>query len=447
MHVMKLNHIIAFFIFLITSPIVAQQNNKANLSVGDYLPEFVIPKIINSAKKIGNTADYKDKLLIIDFWGTTCKTCIEQMPRMEELQKKYISCIKILPVTVEKEELIRALWKNNKYLKGLIFPTVVEDKIFSTYFKHIYLPHDVWIYKGKVIGITTIDYVDEYNIKRVLNGELVKWPIVNDFLKYDMKTPLFNIDLRQVDPSFPIEYTIISGARENVNSYAGISKDTLSKTIRSFMVNNGILSSYFTNWISIIPLDSLIKPSKDLQANQVLWEVKDRSKYIYEKKEGNYFSSWRLGNGICFESVYVDKGQSDKDIHRSMILDMDRLMGLHVRWEKVKKKVWVVTKDNHINNNYEIKKVTGEKFSLYELINKLNQRAENPYVFNESGDEKSQISIDVNMLKDISSVRNVLKKYGFKMDAQDKEVHMLIFTEVDGPWFPIDPSMGQKKGK
>src|SRR6201999_1317282 len=44
-------------------------------------------------------ASFKGKLLILDFWGVTCSSCIAEMPKMQRLQQEFGDKIQILLVT------------------------------------------------------------------------------------------------------------------------------------------------------------------------------------------------------------------------------------------------------------------------------------------------------------------------------------------------------------
>ena len=285
--------------------------------------------------------------MIIDFWATNCAGCVEALPRMEALQKQFGSKIKVLPVTYESEKLVTSFWKNNKYTKNISLLTVVDDKIFNKYFKHQTIPHEIWVYKGKVIGITTSDYVDADNIQRVLDGEKPDWPVKNDFYIFDAHNQsLFSCNPNQIDTSnTSIQYAAISDYKEGVNSEgssggSGIVRNAEKKNIRSYFLNQPIFTSYVLLLNRVIKFGTLVKPGL-INSNEVVWEVKDRSRYIHRKTDG-YLQDWIRTNAICFESLKPDTGQTDEQVFRSMISDLNALLGLNVRWEKRKEKVWVL---------------------------------------------------------------------------------------------------------
>lgn len=408
------------------------QPSIRGLSVGDSLPKFIIPKIINGAKSTATTSNYTDKLLIIDFWGTGCESCIEAMPKMNNLQKQFGNKIKIFPVTNEKSDYVRAFWKNNRYTKGLNLPSVVEDKIFSSYFPHRSIPHEVWIYHGKIIGITHADYVDAQNIKKILNGVTMNWPLKYDFYTFDRSKPLFNFDPKQIDiMSTPVQYAAISDYREKVKSEGGsggfgIVRDSVKKTIRTYFLNQPILNTYLSYWSRISDIKR-ITPNLGYEPNQVIWEVRDPSRYRYEKNLG-YHWDWMIKNSICFESMYPDTGQTDAQVYRSIISDLDRLLGLHVRWVKKMEKVLVIKKGQITSNPAK----SEELFRIGLIAYNLNQEESNPYVFDESGASDAKIPLKVSNWKDLDIIRKELRTGGFLLEEELREVEHLIFTEVNG---------------
>jgi len=65
--------------------------------------EEVIFKDIN--QKNVNLADFKGKLVILNFWATWCAPCKEEMPSLDGLQSNSnLSNLKIFPINIGKED-------------------------------------------------------------------------------------------------------------------------------------------------------------------------------------------------------------------------------------------------------------------------------------------------------------------------------------------------------
>jgi len=91
------------------------------ISSADQKPDIKNLKIHKEPKKVTDIvfrnsenlsvslADFKDKLVIINFWATWCAPCREEMPSLDILQSnKKINNLVILPINVGKENLDKA---------------------------------------------------------------------------------------------------------------------------------------------------------------------------------------------------------------------------------------------------------------------------------------------------------------------------------------------------
>ncbi len=327
--------------------------------------------------------------------------------------------------------------------------TVVEDKSFHKYFKHISIPHEVWIYKGKVVGITASDYVNETNIETVLSGKTVNWPVKNDFIVYNgSQYPLFNL---LSNKSILKSYSVMGGYLVNGKQlgHSGTLRDSVTKTIRSFYLNKSILEIYNTSWSKIVGFANLSMPVSALSGtNYIHWEVADRNKYITSEANS---AEWLVKNGICYESVFPDIGQTLEELTAETIADLDRLLGLHVRWEKRKEKVWLLVRTSKIDkikskktigldangysSDFNYKKIGNlvqlRDVSLSPLLSRMNQEEGNPYVFDETG-YKGNVDLDINISSwnDLNLIRKALQIYDLDLKEEERLVDKLVFTET-----------------
>jgi len=69
--------------------------------------EEVIFKDIN--QKNVNLADFKGKLIILNFWATWCAPCKEEMPSLDDLQSNSkLSNLKIFPINIGQEDISKS---------------------------------------------------------------------------------------------------------------------------------------------------------------------------------------------------------------------------------------------------------------------------------------------------------------------------------------------------
>ena len=398
------------------------------LKVGDTLPDLFIPSLINHRGKPLRTGDFSDRLLILDFWATTCGGCVLQIPKLAKLEKHFGGKLQVLPVTPEKKAMVQAFWKNNNKLKHLTLPVVVEDTLLSRYIRHRFVSHEAWIYRGKVIAITGADYVDSSTVSRVLSGEKINFPLKYDFYNFDFSRPLFALDTGQIAPvNTTIEYAAISGYRKGMSTDGlvanGIKRDSVGKSVRLYIANSEIFRAYLMLSVKA----GLLLPSiQGFSFNQVVWELRNRDRLQYRsKKLSGYLQDWEAMNAICYESVRPDTGQSDRQLYLQAMADLNRLLGLNVRWEKRRESIYVL-KYTAASRTKTLK----EGLSSLNLANSMNQVDGAPYVLDESGGGVLLPKEFANFM-DADSIGRAIAPYGLRLEKESREVYRLIFAETN----------------
>lgn len=161
---MKFAFVVIFAGFCLA--VKAQQGYVVNDMTGD----FPIAKILNHSSNSSSFQQFKDKLLIVDFFGTWCVPCVRALPKLAALQEMYINLINILLVSEEEQtKLENFIKKQNSFS----FPVVVDDeKRFIIKFQPPSYPYTVVVAKnGKIIAIPTQDEMTEDNIRKWLNEQ------------------------------------------------------------------------------------------------------------------------------------------------------------------------------------------------------------------------------------------------------------------------------------
>jgi len=130
--------LLTIFIYLITISLghTGEKPDIKNLILTKDLKiyENVIFKDIN--QKDVNLHDYKEKLLILNFWATWCAPCKEEMPSLDNLQANIdLNNLKIFPINIGQESLKKSesFFKNLniKNLDIYFDPTITLAKKFS----------------------------------------------------------------------------------------------------------------------------------------------------------------------------------------------------------------------------------------------------------------------------------------------------------------------------
>lgn len=127
---------ITLFLLLISPCVLAQPK------MGDLVPNLHFGPILNAPTKTATLNQFKDKLVLIEFWATWCGPCLEAMPHLNELQQRHAHQLQVITVTDETPERIgRFLTKRPSKLWFAIDSTRALTKTFP----HHIIPHTILI--------------------------------------------------------------------------------------------------------------------------------------------------------------------------------------------------------------------------------------------------------------------------------------------------------------
>ncbi|ADE71381.1 MULTISPECIES: thiol-disulfide oxidoreductase ResA [Priestia] len=77
--------------------------DKQKVSVGDKAPDFILRDVNGETHQL---SDYKGKGVFLNFWGTWCKPCKQEMPAMEKQYASYKKQgVEILAVNVAETNI------------------------------------------------------------------------------------------------------------------------------------------------------------------------------------------------------------------------------------------------------------------------------------------------------------------------------------------------------
>ncbi|RFU60546.1 peroxiredoxin family protein [Peribacillus glennii] len=120
----------ALLIILLTVAIVQAMDHKdekvsndnlGGLRTGVKAPDFELKSLDGKQTKL---SDYKGKKILLNFWATWCPPCKEEMPAMEEFNKKAGSDVVILAVNIDPENDVKAFADN----MGVTFPILLDSQ-------------------------------------------------------------------------------------------------------------------------------------------------------------------------------------------------------------------------------------------------------------------------------------------------------------------------------
>jgi peroxiredoxin len=92
---------------------------------GTHAPDFTLPTL--DGKNV-SLSDFKGKVVLVDFWATTCDPCLTEMPHLVELYEKHkADGFVVLAVSADGPET-RAAVSSVAHDKGMSFPVLLDEE-------------------------------------------------------------------------------------------------------------------------------------------------------------------------------------------------------------------------------------------------------------------------------------------------------------------------------
>ena len=163
--------------------------------IGDIVPNLLLTSLLYAEDTAVQISQFNGRLLVLDFLATSCKSCLEELPRLQQLQQQFEGQLQILLVTREAKEKVQRFFTTNKLAKTIRLPIVTGDSLLHRLYPHELISHVAWISpEGKTVAITGPQYLQAGNIAQLLKGETVRWPQKRDVTDFQPRQPLLMLN-------------------------------------------------------------------------------------------------------------------------------------------------------------------------------------------------------------------------------------------------------------
>lgn len=434
-----------FTCFLFVLPFNKGFCQAGSIRIGETCPDVALSQIINFKTDHARIADFKGKLLILDFWATWCAPCVSMIPSSDSLQKKFGSKIQILPVTDQESSTVTQFLKNMYQFNHIILPSVTNDRILRSLFPHTEIPHYVWINQNSVVvAITGAEQLTEGNIQDVLDGKHVEFPVKQDIVKtIDESKPMFTVGIEliegnktrfeKIEDTSLLYHSVLTKYIDGFGCEAGTGINKIECKNNSIGGLYRIAAGHYT--------------LNKLNMNSTIWEVTNSAiknftdSVALQMEEPGQALAWLKNYSFCYELKFPSALNEKKfDI---MLSDLNNYFGaiynIEGSLERRKAKCLALvqtgkagfiskgTDESNVFNGYHLK-LTNRP--MYALINFMGINLGSfPLLVDETG-YTGKIDIDLNCnLSDLGSVNEALAKYGLHLQEKEREMDMIVIKD------------------
>lgn len=402
------------------------------LQIGDPIPDELWDlslQVVNhpQGKETITLSEYKDKLIILDFWATWCVPCIRNFPKLRDIQNEFGDQIKILAVTQESTEIINKFFETGAGKEYRYVHSVIDDRVLSAYFPHMGVPHIAWIApNGKVLNTTRAEDITIANVQAILNNERI--PMVSK-IDIDRNRPLFlsdsfgdNMELRN--------YSIFAkGHYPGLPSGSNIKRNDMGKIYGRQFTNLPIMRIYGS-----IMHDIFGRNNERYNAKRTIIEVKEPALLnLIERDEKNY-ETFNLYN---YELI-IPENQADS-LFYYMLDDLNRYsdyVGIIEKRDvdclvlvRTSSKDKIKSKGGERKNTFPRSPSILSNGTLGAMINLLNGKTpiELP-ILDETG-YKDNVDIEISGVTDLTSLRKELNRYDLDLIPSKRRLNMFVLKD------------------
>ena len=398
----------------------AQQISEVH--IGQKVPNVAFHNLINFHSSDAKLSDFDGKLLVLDFWDTWCKACLESMPETADLKKEYGDKVQFINITPQSIEIVKSFLKRNSSVRNLLMTMEPADTICELLFPHKLVPHVVWInQKGVYLGSTSQLDLNREVIDQILKSGSASFsdPKI-DYLTFNPNKNLFQGNNGGIpDVIFKSQLTHYQPGLQSIDG--NTEEDS---TERYYAVNND-LYSLFCHALSIQPYS--------LSNAQIIYSDS------LSKKLFKYFKNAdRKKILFCYELIYP-KGEKLKA--SSIILnDLSRWFGISVAVIPREVDCYIikpsgtlklasgdsVSRNNLSDKNKSFKYIRGQW--MQKLVDFLNDQPGMKPVFDETGYNGK---VDLILNKDpanIDELNRCLARYGVAIETEKRLINMMVVS-------------------
>lgn len=444
---MKFNLCYTLTLFLCLMSFVGlcqQKNTMMPLDTGQKMPDVVLTNIINYKKNSIELSDIKEKLVIIDFWGTGCRGCIESFPHMEQLQKHFGDSIQIIMVNSQSEDSTIKFFKLHPKIKIPALPFATGDTILSRYFPHYTVPEHVWIDEDGIIrAITYGENATIQNIQKVLKGESLSLRSKKDVHGFNRELPIIAQNEEPFINKMKYSSSLFS-AIDGIGGYSSFRKDGVEYPYH-IQYNDMPARSLF-----IYAFQENGKYDFWGAKNSVILDMKDKLRFEVPSDPQKY-NYWQTHYSYCYD-LWVPPDQASR-IYGIMKRDLENYFNAYGKIEKRKVECFVLvrtTKKNILHSKggksgYSFRKAphdTSAYFSnmpfkdfviyLRSLLDQ--QQLITPFMDATKYNARVDIALPASLFDikfDLKLLRQSLMKYGLDIKAEKRKIDVLVIHELD----------------
>jgi thiol-disulfide isomerase/thioredoxin len=377
-------------------------NNAQPLLVGDRVPPLVM-QYIASKTKDPRYAGPNPPFIILDFFATWCGSCIAALPHFDSLQRRMKDSVSVVVVCEQPSSEISQFITANGRAKNIALPFITCDSLLTSRFPHRLLPHEVWIYKGRVMAISLPEEVTPANIRKLIATGSVDLKEKRDILDFDRNVSLYAYR----SEAAPVYYSLLTGRLQGAGALRGTA--TVDNMRRLYFFNT--------------PLPSLFQFASGMPFNRFVYGLGDTAVAEYPVH--------------CYEQL-SPVGIDDKTVRQWMLEDLNRQSALSGSKQMRTMSCYVIrclpggckaqTKGG--TKKVSTDSLAGTRRFTNVPLTRITEYFSRSIILDETGIAGNlDLTLPFAALKNIDQLNQSLLPYGMTIEKQQRELEVFVITD------------------
>jgi thiol-disulfide isomerase/thioredoxin len=395
------------------------------LKIGNRVPDLTINHIINYPDSSAKLADFKEKLLILDFWATWCSNCIENFPKTYALQQEFPNQLQVLLVNCKstrdsKESITAFLDKRKPYY---YFPCVVMDTALEPMFPHHTIPHYVWIRNDTLGAITDDSQLTKSNVLALFENRKTSLR-EKKFIRFDFHKALYVDGNGGTQPKL-LFYSFLAPYRYGLN-FSGGEVDSIGNWSRIDVLN-----------FSRIALIRYAFPDlAGVNPDRIILQVQHPQDFSLDSLS----ETWKQRNSFSYEAAFPETNRTGALL--TMQADLEKYFKVRVSSVykltecfilQIADSTKIIKPANGIRPETNINEGTGAPVyflncSIDEILSRLENIYHIPFINNTAYPSRINLRLPAN-ITDESSLLDSLAKQGFRLKKDKKKIRFCLISD------------------